>query len=69
MLSGSVHATHVVGAGSSRSRGLGLVGHNSFGGQEQTSDGGSVLQSRAGHLNRVGDAGSQQVDVLAGSSV
>src|SRR5699024_9175795 len=33
------------------------------------SDGGSVLQSRAGHLHRVGDASSQQVHILAGGGV
>ena len=48
---------------------LRLVGHYSLGGEEQAGDGGRVLQGRAGHLDGVVDAGSQQVDVLAGSCV
>ena len=46
-----------------------LVGNDGLGGQEQTSDGGGVLQSGAGHLDRVGHTGGQQVFVGVGGGV
>ena len=50
---------HVGASGRSGCRRFRLVGHHSFGGQEQAGDGRGVLQSGAGDLDRVGDAGGQ----------
>ncbi len=50
---------HVGASGRSGCRRFRLVGHHSFGGQEQACDGGCVLQGGTGDLDRVGDAGGQ----------
>ena len=36
--------------------------HDGLGGQEQAGNGGGVLQSGAGHLDRIGNTGGQEVD-------
>src|SRR5699024_9354189 len=65
-----VHAAHATGrvGGGSRSL-LRLLGDDGLGGQEQTSDGGRVLQSGAGDLGRVDDAVLEPGDVLTGDGV
>src|SRR5699024_10908030 len=40
-----------------------------LGGEEERRDGGGVLRGRAGHLNRVVDAGGEEVLVLPGGRV
>ena len=62
----AAHAAHVVAATHGRSVLLRLVGHNGPGGEEQTSNGSRVLQGRAGYLDRVVDAGTDKVAVVAG---
>lgn len=64
-----VHAAHAAGGIACGSRLLRLVSDNSFGRQEQSRDGRCVLQCRAGDLDRVVDACSEQVFVLVGRSV
>ena len=65
-----VHAAHAAGRIACRRSGLlGLVSDNGFGRQEQSRDGRCVLQCRAGDLDRVVDACSEQVAVLVGRSV
>ncbi|EME62236.1 DNA polymerase II large subunit [Rhodococcus ruber BKS 20-38] len=65
-----VHATHAAGRVAGGSGGLlRLVGDDSLGGQEQGRDGRRVLQRRAGDLDRIVDAGAQQVLILAGGGV
>src|SRR5699024_6687990 len=65
-----VHTAHATGRVGGRSRGLlRLVGDDGLGGQEQTRDGGRVLQGRAGDLRRVDDAVLEQVGVLTGGGV
>src|SRR3954447_21616398 len=65
-----VHAAHATGR---VARGCGrllrLVGDDRLGGQEQRRDGRRVLQRRAGDLDRVGNAGLQQVLVLTAGGV
>src|SRR5271166_4176276 len=63
----TAHATGRVARGSGRL--LRLVGNDGLGRQEQPGDGRRVLQRRAGHLDRVGHAGLQQVLVLTGGGV
>src|SRR5699024_9263098 len=63
------HATHLVATRHRRTGGLGLVGDDGLGGEEERRDGGGVLQGRAGHLNRVVDAGGEAVLVLPGGRV
>jgi len=46
-----------------------LSATTAVGGEEQTGDRGRVEQRRTGHLHRVGDAGTEHVDVLAGRRV
>src|SRR5690606_18402697 len=48
---------------------LRLVRHHRLGGEEQSGDGGGVLQRRAGHLSRVDDPGGDHVAVLTGGRV
>src|SRR5690606_34151598 len=64
-----VHAAHAATGRSSRGSGLRLVGHDGLGGQEQAGDRRRVLQRGTRHLDRVVDAGSEQVLVLAGRGV
>ena len=65
-----VHPTHAAVAAWHRRRCLlRLVGDDRLGGEEQRSDGRGVLQRRPGHLDRVDDAGLDQVLVLAGRGV
>src|SRR5690606_7709708 len=59
---------HVVAA-AGRGLGLRLVGHDGLGGEEQARDGRRVLQRGAGDLDRVDDAGGEEVLVLAGRGV
>ncbi len=66
-LSLEVHAAHATGRVAHGSGGLlRLVGDDGLGRQEQRRDGRRVLQRRAGDLDRVGDAGGEQVLVLVG---
>ena len=62
-----VHTAHAAGR---VARGCGrllrLVGDDGLGRQEQRRDGRRVLQRRTGHLDRVGNAGLEQVLVLTG---
>src|SRR6478735_2960003 len=60
----AAHATHVVATGHGRRVLLGLVGDDGLGREEERRDRGCVLQRRARHLDRVDDAGGEQVDVL-----
>src|SRR5699024_9444143 len=46
-----------------------LFGHQSFGGQYQRCNGGSVGQCRTSHLDRVDDAICQQIAVFTGLGV
>ena len=46
-----------------------LLDHEGFGGQQHRRDGRSVLQSRPRDLDRVNDAGSNEIDVLAGGCI
>src|SRR5271170_2893467 len=65
-----VHTAHATGRVAGRGAGLlRLVGDDGLGGQEQRRDGRRVLQRRTGHLDRVGNAGLQQVLVLTGLRV
>ena len=57
-----VHAAHATGRVARGCAGLlRLVGDDRLGGEEQRGDGRRVLQRRAGDLDRVGDAGRQQI--------
>src|SRR5688500_15276390 len=64
----TAHAAHVVAAACGSSL-LRLVRDNSFGGEEQARDGGSVLQGRAGYLYGVVYTGGQEVLVVTGGGV
>ena len=57
-----VHAAHIGGCRRGRG-GLGLVGHQRLGGQQDGCHRGGVLQSGAGHLGGVHDAGGDHVAV------
>src|SRR4051794_39424313 len=48
---------------------LGQLGHNRFGREEEAGDGSGVLQSAAGHLGRINDAGLHEVDPFVGRDV
>src|SRR3954452_14091436 len=67
---GLIHPTH---AAARRSRRGGLVfllfDHNALGGEQETGDGRRVLQSGAGDLGRVDDAGPDQILVAIGGGV
>src|SRR5215207_1778808 len=66
-----LHEVHVhAGSGHRRCAGplLGL-GHNDVGGDDEATDGGSVLQGAPGDHRRVDDAGRHEVLVLAGEGV
>src|SRR5262249_3198675 len=61
---------HVTAAGSGRSLLLlRLLHDDGLGREEQTSDGGRILNRRARHLRRVDDPGLEHVDVIARRSV
>src|SRR5262245_36276278 len=65
----AAHSTHafvtVVVMVAARFLFLGNVGDNGFGGQEQASDAGAVLQGAARHFHGIDDAGFAQVGILA----
>src|SRR5690625_4213984 len=66
----TAHATHVRCTGvAACACGLRLISNDCLGGQEQTSDGSRVLQRGTGDLDRIGNAGSQQVFVCTGRGV
>src|SRR5476649_1466182 len=55
-----------------RGRGFVLLrqlGHDAFGREEQATDGGRILQGRAGHLGRIDNAGLDHVRVFASRNV
>jgi len=67
-----VHAAHAAAGGhaaGARAALLGQFGDHGFGGDQESRDGGRVLDRRANHLGRVDDALGDQVAVFAGLRV
>ena len=56
-----VHAAHVTAGGGCRGRGLRQVSDQAFGGQNHSGNAGSILQSGAGDLGRVNNAGFDHI--------
>src|SRR5699024_10791000 len=65
----TAHAAHVGCTSVAGAFRFGLISNNGFRGQEQTSDGSSVLQRGPRDLNRISNASFEQVFVVAGHGV
>ena len=59
----------VVAAASGGGGGLGLVGDDALGGEQEAGDGGGVLQGGAGDLGGIDDARLDEVLVFTGGDV